>query len=540
MSKYKKSHTLDYAYIIDNKEKNLENENQANSQVFSEPKFTTPNSFQNSDESTKSEVNPIADNNNFNNPSFQYKRFQDPILEEKEDRFSISKIKLPNFLQDKDANKNSSNKDLTKNEVDNISNPGKVLPFNQTEESQYNANLNSIGSIFNNDHEEISGLRRVFKKSITFLAIHLILFLTLTFVGLNFFKFSPIFSFLILFLNISFTNIFYIVVADRSYIWISILAQGILLIFANSFFGLAFNPITLILILLILLLAYLGYSELEKIQLSSRLFSISHITSETTRILLTAFTITICLGIFNGMLSEGSSNFVDRVLLRNNFLMDIFLIGENPKLATNYYLMGGKFSLDAEKKITYFDRNTNKSRQAVYADFLSENYQSISVLTQKEENDLRSTCGIDSDTPECNAKVKEEINKRLDVWKQLKYKGLETEHNLVALETPLDKENFRYITREFYIGQINDLENTKSNDADSLIPTDFLPIKISSIIPTVIPALVAITVFFLFSVFKFFVIWISLISTWVIWKILVWAGFVQIDIETVEAEIVSI
>jgi hypothetical protein len=528
MNKHKKPRTLDYAYIVDDNEKNSKIEVEDNVQVPSEELYDLPDQEYNK-------------NLNSNSPNFKYKRFQE--FSEKEDNTTNSKIKLPKFLHNLTNKNNQPPKDFTKAKVDNISGePGKVFSFNKiNEENEPVENLNSIGSIFNSDHEQISGLRRVFKKSLTFLAIHSFLFFILTLVGLNFFKFNIFFNLLIFFLSLSFTNIFYIIVADRSYIWVSILAQLVLLIFTNSFVGLAFSPITLVFILLILLLSYLAYSELEKVQLSSRLFSISHITSEGTRILLTSSILIICLGIFNGMMHEGSSNFVDRTLLKNNLLIDSFLIGENAKLATNYYLMGGKFSLNAENQIVYFDRNTNKSRQATYADFLTENYQSISVLTQKEEKEIRNSCGsIDVNTSECDKKVKEEVNKRLETWKQLKYKQLETDYNLVELDTRLELENFRYITRAFYINQINDLENTENNNANALIPVDFLPIKISDIVPMVIPATISIVVFFVFTIFRFLVNWISLIFTWVIWKILVWAGFVNIDIETVEAEIVSI
>jgi hypothetical protein len=465
---------------------------------------------------------------NFKN-SLSYKQFIDEEEEGlEEEEKSRANFKLPKFLQSPSFNFNNK-----KPKKDDLEGSDAEEGVGEDYESE---NINSIGSIFSKDHEEVNGLRRVFKKSMSFLVIHLVLFLALCFSGLFLFRFNPLMTFSIAILYLVFSNIFFIIVADKSYVFLAVLGQSILLIFANAFFGLGFDPITLILTLIIILFTYLAYSELEKVQLSSRLFSISHITAESTRILLTSMILILSLGAFNGITSEGSGNFVERVFLDNEFIMENFVIDGRNRLSLNSYLMGGRFTTNANEEVKYYDRQQLIARNATYRDFLKENYRTADVLTQSEIDTIRAACTTGFNSPECDETVKNREDELLKVWDEEGFTTLRVNRGLdFKFEDELNKEGLKVLTKQLYQNQIRQFENVNPGEND-LIPEWLLIVPLNSIIP----AFFAIGVFFFLSLTKFIFVWITLFISWIVWNLFKLTGLVQIDIETVESEIVTI
>ena len=467
--------------------------------------------------------------------SLSYKRFDDP------DNLGSEVDELITNQNSFDANVDNPPKKIKLPKF--LTNPFSQKPSNLEEKEDYDKeetdddpeNINSIASVFSRDHEEVDGLRRVFKKSLSFLLIHLTLFLGLSLSGLFFFSLNPFLTLIIAVLYLVFTNIFYIIVADKSYVFLAILTQAILLVFSNSLFGLGFNPITLIITFIVVLFNYLAYSELEKIQLSSRLFSISHITGESTRILLTAMMLIISLGVFNSIISEGSSNFIERVLLSNDFIMDNFVIDGRSTFSTNRYLMGGQFTINASNNVRYFDRLNNGFRNATFRDFLKENYRSSDVLTPAEQDSIRGSCETGFNSPECDQRIRNREDELLKAWNEEAYSSLATKRGLnLEFEDELTGNDLRVLTKQLYQNQINQFEAVDGEN--DLIPDWLLLVPLSS----VIPAFFAIGIFFLLSVSKFIFAWTASFISLVVWTILKWTGVVQIDIETVESEIVTI
>jgi hypothetical protein len=403
-------------------------------------------------------------------------------------------------------------------------------------------NPNSIGSIFKKDRNEITGVNRVFKKSISLLSVFLFSFLALVIVSLNWFSTNLFISLSLFVFFVAISNIFYIIVADRSYVWLSLLGEFLLIIIASSFTGQGFTAITLLSGLLIILFTYLAYAELEKVQLSSRLFSISQITQESTRILMTSATILIALGIYNGIINEGnidgknqgSGPFINRVVLKNKFIMENVILGRNKTLSINRYLMDGKFYRESGGDRIFFDvssRTGVTARQATFGNFLENNYKNPTLISEKESEDFKATnCSGDINTPACDQLLQDEKNLRLNEWKDEAYSNIP-----LTLDTKLDKNNFSLISQQFYLNRLNDFENAKGGE-NNLIPESLLIIPLK----TLIPAIIAIGVFVLLYLSRFLFAWFILFGTWIIWKILNIFGFVQIDVETVEAEIVSI
>lgn len=414
-----------------------------------------------------------------------------------------------------------------------------VLALEGPKEDNFNPNF--LSSVFKQDKQEAGGITRVFRKSMIFLALQLSSFLIFVISSFNFFS-NPLITLFCLVVSVAMTNLFFIIVADRSYVWLALLGQTLLIVIANSFLGLAFTPITLLFTLVAILFYFLAYSELEKIQLSSRLFSISHITGESTRIILTATTILLALGIFNSILSQGqkdnqnlgSKPFLSKVVFDNKFIMDNLFIGKTSSVSINKYLISGDFYNDASTgKIMYElkTKTANTEKQATFGNFLENNYESNDVLTTKEEQDFRaiSCTDVGSVSEACNQRVKKEVDNKIEQWRLKAYGDLP-----YSIDTPLTINNYREITKKFYLNRVAEFESEKEDSG--FIDRSLLLVPLTSIIP----ALFALTVAVLLFLTRFIFSWIVFIINWIIWRILLISGFVQIDVETVEAEIISI
>ncbi len=470
-----------------------------------------------------------------------YKKFQ---LGEKNNQ-PKNNSKFPRFLRGQDTRSNSSYSNLDSNSTTEPIRPSKFVP--SLKAIYGGGNINSISSVFNKDNDEVNGLRRVFRKSMIFFTIHLILFFILNIISWSFGFWNIFFNLLLITLYVGVTNIFYIIVADKSYVYLAILGQFILIILINSFYGLGFHLITLFFTLIIILFSYLAYAELEKFQLSSRLFSISHITSESTRILLTTAFLVIALSIFNGIKNESSSIFVERLIFSNEAIFDNFFIENSSRLSVNKYvnIVKGTFRLNTNTSaVTYFDPTTFKNRPATFRDFLSENYRTDSILNQGQEDEVRNQCVSDTgsafESEECSQKVKEREDEILDNYRLVAFSGLSNRGVNLTLDDQLLVEDFRKIAKEHYANKIKDFENPEELEDNSVVPEPLLIILSIISQDSIIPAVFAIMTYLILFIFKFIFAWLAFLITWVIWIILKTTGFTQIEVETAESEIVSI
>ena len=439
---------------------------------------------------------------------------------------------MPSFLQ-----KVFGSKDETVSTSAAVESPKdlKMLPFSG---AKTEVNPNSFSSIFNQDHQEIFGIQRVFKKSILFLILHLLSFGLLTFTSLNLFTLPLLWTVIVGIAYIVITNIFYIIVADRSYVWLSLTGQVVLLLITHAFVGLSFDKVTLVFALLITLFTYFAYGELEKVQLSSRLFSIAHITSESIRILLTVLILILSLGVFNKALSEGSENFVSEAFLSKPLILNNIVIGRYKNLSLNRYLMQGKFYVENNTVKSDSIRPATGTQSLTFADFLASNYRSSkdgTVVT--EERSAQILGGCDKKTVKnCNTLVQKEKQDNLEVWRKEAYGNLP-----YTLETELTPLRFNEISKQYYVNEVKKLSSDSSaNAADKTDITDTLSKYVLVPRSYIFPAFIALLLFLALTLIKFllriFVFW----ATWISWKILVLTGFAKIEIEKVEAEIVSI
>jgi hypothetical protein len=254
------------------------------------------------------------------------------------------------------------------------------------------------------------------------------------------------------------------------------------------------------------------------------------------------------LGIFNTIIAQGyvdgknygSGKFIDKTFLQNNWLMKKYIIGDSKNLSLNHYLMSGnssgsKLYQDTQNgKIVYeFSSKTGTVvKQATFGDFLEFNYKNGEVLLSDKEiaGIVTEKCDGQATTEACVKLIATEKTNRLEAFRKDSYSGL-----ALNLDTLLTMDNFKEITRQFYLNRVSDFENTTSQDG-SLIPQNLIIIPINQVIPAVFAVLLFIALF----VVKFLMNFFAFIFSWIFWQILVATGFVQIEVETVEAEIVSI
>lgn len=433
-----------------------------------------------------------------------------------------SQNKLPNFLQGISQSRNN-------------------LPRSSSDEVLNSPTVNSFSSIFN-DKSESGGIKRVIRKSVGFLSAALISFIFLNFFALNVFSASSLFILLSIVVYVGINNLFFIVVADPSYVWLYLVGQFLVIIIANSFLGLGFSFITLSIALIVVLFTYLAYSDLEKIQLSSRLFSISHVTSEASRTISMGVIILVSLGVFNGIVAEGnrvsknagSRPFLERVFFENDFIVENIFIGFSKEFNLNKYLMDRNrtFYLNADDQIVYDTTTpggTRSSKQATFRNYLFANYKESSVVGSNELIDIELGKCNNLSEAKCQELIDEEVDSRLEEWRKEAYGDLD-----LTLDSNLNLDNFKDITKYYYLSILKDFEST--DNSNSPIP-DFLQVLDTK---SIIPAIFAVSIFLFLLLIKFIINWFAFIFTWIVWQILLATGFAHIDIETVEAEIVSI
>ncbi len=395
--------------------------------------------------------------------------------------------------------------------------------------------LPSFSSIFNREHEEVSGGQRVFRKSLLFLGLSLGSLGLLAYASLKFFTGGIVFALIALVLYIVTTTIFFIVLANRNYLWLNLTGQLIIILSTQAFLGQAADKITLFVTALIILLVFLSYNELEKVQLSSRIFSLSHIAGQTIKILSTTGILIITLGIFNQIIFVKPDQYVSQAFLSKPQIVDSVLIGKSPSLSLNRVFMNGKYSLDGGlMNASVVQPGGATKENLTFRQFLIDNYRTDKVLlSDDEKNDILATCNKKSSAQICDNATTAEINSRLEIWRQEVYPNIN-----YPLDTVLDVAKFREITKQFYINRINAISNpsnaSNSELADSLSKLVFVPKNY------IIPSIVALVTLVFLLLTKFLIHWAVSIFSLLVWQILKWVGFVKIEVENVEAEIVSI
>ncbi len=454
-------------------------------------------------------------------------------------KISSINFKLPKFLADRENQKKQT--DLIKN-LEATPSFGGHLPFTQ---ENFGNNPNSFTTIFKKDNDKINGFQRVFRKSVILLVLQLLSFFAITFVmitgaGLNLASATASLISMAIILGLivvyaSITSIFYIIVADRSYIWISLSSQSLLLILIYWLLGLGiFAPATVLISFLIFIMSYFAYLEVEKIQVSTRFFSISYVTSEALKILSTVAIITISLGVFNVVTIQSPKTFISKNLISNDSIYNSVVLGNS----FPFNIMSlNKIALSGDKYVINKDGGVESAGKPLdFRTFLIKNIKQTGLLTEVEKREIKVACETLNEK-ECTTKTAVELDKKLKATIKME----NSSYNSInfGLDELINKDNFRDVLKAFYSDKIDDLNNQSANINEITYLKPFRQ-YIDPILPSIVQAIVAILVFVFLSFFKFIMNIITSILIWIIWKFMLLTGFAKIDIELVESEIVSI
>lgn len=523
----------------------------------------------------ESENYSINDQKNHQTSNSNYQNKYQNISADFEDDFEPNNFVPSSPLLGKNTNKNSSSQNyfgqlkFDKNEINNSSEKlGNNLVddepnFTQDWENNFDNRMNKTDQSFQKISNKVAivkdGNDRVFRKSMIFLLLSVVSFGFLTLTGINLFFWSQnlAISFGIVFLSLVIyticTNIFFIILADKLYLWVFLGCHFLIIAFLHSIIG-SLNFITLGMALATVILVFFGYSELEKTQLGSRLFMIGNITGESTRILLTLSTLVICLGVFNNIISKGtingkfssSENYFSQAFLENDFVINNFLIG-NKNSAPNSVgqNVGRNIGLNTafmgRTPNTLFVSEGNLKKQidgevqnATLGDFLANNYKPGQViLSPNELEDQQNKCAREKIT-NCDGEVDKLKRIKLEIWKSEGYRELN-----FGLDSVLDSNKFRQVNRQFYrnlITSFGDSKEVTNNSTNSQI-LPFIPNLSANLL---VPSIFTFLLYILLSIIRPIISLLVIFLTWIIWQILRKIGFVHIEIENVQAETVNI
>ena len=249
--------------------------------------------------------------------------------------------------------------------------------------------INSFSTIFNQDHDQIRGVQRVFRKSIILLSLSLLSFVVLAWASINLFAVPLALTVGVFFAYLSLSIIFFIIVADRSYVWLCLLAHVLAILLVSSFVGQLISPVTWATMLIAAILYYFAYTELEKAQLGSRLFSIKIISKEATNLLVTLCFLVLSLGAFGLIKDQGTVNFVEQDVLGSEFIFEEVMMGNGRAINLN------RVMIDASAQ--FGEGNT----EYTFREFLVENYRDGgNVIGQTEQTDIRLDCEFERGGPE--------------------------------------------------------------------------------------------------------------------------------------------
>jgi hypothetical protein len=281
---------------------------------------------------------------------------------------------------------------------------------------------------------------------------------------------------------------------------------------------------------MIVLLIYLGYTDVEKTQLSSRLFSINHITSDSVRMLSTAVSLVLALGMFNSILSAGNEDFLREEVFENEFVVDHVIVGDIlPGL--NWFLLDGSRNfqnvddLARAADLPEEDPDSNLN----FLSFLVDNYSlrsGESIITDDELGDLKF-----DKTADLEAEREKIIREKAEEFRQEAYDRLP-----YNLDTILTSEKYERVTEETYVYMINNFDEGNSDTLPFLNDTEIPMLPRNLILPGSLAMLVFIASLLLNYVLRFLINFVTSVT----WFILKKFDFARIDVENVEAEVVTI
>jgi hypothetical protein len=435
----------------------------------------------------------------------------------------------------------------TDNDKDNVNDKaGEILSARKKNEFTGDFDNQTVNNSYYSSIGSVKEIKRVFQKTILLLVLDLIAFTGLVFTGINlFFLNSNILlsvgiSILVFVVYVALTNILYIIIPEKKFLWSALFSKVLIFVLISSFIGQIFSITTVAGILVVFFLAYVAYNELEKIQLGSRLFTLSSIINESTRVLITMSIVVISLCVFNQIIYRGTdddgkfidaSNFTEKVILSNNFVMDSVLIGKTGILkgkGLNNYFISKNLFLTGES-LNYAGKESFTLR-----DFFVLTYKNGDLLTEDEVNSINEKCGKSKNEKNelCVVETRKKEDEKLAVFRDQTFPRVSKElTNSSVIDLPL----YRDLTKQIYLNNIKNNSGELKEGGLSNIPLINLFSQ-----KYIIPALYSLIVFFVLTILRPILSWGVNLFTYILWYMLRITRFAKIEIETVESEVVSI
>lgn len=385
--------------------------------------------------------------------------------------------------------------------------------------------------------------RRVFQKTITLLFLDLAIFAGFVFCSINLFFLNSniIISFFIgILVMISYvivTNIFYIILSEKKYLWILLFSKAILFLVLSSFISQLFSLITIVGVIIVFLMTYISYVELEKIQLGSRLFAISSIVSESTRVLVTMCIFIISLCTLNQIIYQGSDQngkfidggkFVERVFLNNDYFAKKVLMGIDSPVKGK----GGLNNIFINKNLNFSGGNLNLNNRESFTvrDFLILNYKTSELVNETELSTINEKCQKNKEL--CDLETRKVADEKLAVLRNESFPNLGPE---IINSSVIDESLYRKLTTQFYLNLI------KANSGD-LKDANVASVPLINLFSQkyIIPGVFSLFIFIFLTLIRPIIFLIINIGTFLFWHFMRLVRFARIEIETVESEVVSI
>ncbi len=385
-------------------------------------------------------------------------------------------------------------------------------------------NLNSISSVFNTDHEHIKAIKRVFRKSLLFMILNIVSFGVLVSFSLLPFSINPLLTFGAAITYIIVTNIFFVIVADRSYFLISLLANILLFLLITVIALKSISVVTIVAGLVVALFTYLAYLELEKNQLGSRIFTITQIANESSKALWTLVFFIVSIGLFSYIQSVGTEKAFDKHILDNSMVFDNVVMGEGSPVSLNRFFVNEGLK--------------NTKGDLTFGGFLAANYiDGKPVVSTSEQDEIILKCENEAGIGKCGNAILEERERRLNKFKNENYFDIGLE-----LDSVLDEDDYKDVLKQYYRNSWSEFANNDEERPDGELGRilNLLPSALLIDRTLAVPAGLSVVLFVLLMFIKPILLIVSTIFLWFVWKVLSLFKFVRIEVETVEAEVVSI
>jgi hypothetical protein len=274
--------------------------------------------------------------------------------------------------------------------------------------------------------------------------------------------------------------------------------------------------------------------DIEKNQLSSRLFSINQITADATRTLCTVVSLILAIGVFNGILAMGTGNFLRREVFQNEFLVQNLIIGDAFPGLNRIFLKGTTRFENVDQLVQRgVWKPVDPESNVRLFNFIVLNYNSFSsepIISPEEEADLKflPESQADKKRQEIYRARAEEVNQT--VFANLGY----------TLDDVLTSNKFKNVVRETYIYRVNRFEKASNSLLNSL--SESIGNMSLNILPRqyIFPGIFALLVLFVSFALNYVLKLVIKITNAIAWFFLIKTDFARIDVEQVEAEIVTI